>query len=468
MPPQTGFLRLDEDIAGRVGVVRRPPRAALRGAHSRRLLRHNDSVASSSNEVRQPLRRLQAVIREHSAEAGVRTLRDSRSGTEVRIQLTRKQVAAMEAAERAIAADENFEYLAPAQNEVEVFAADSAADRKADHVKPFMDRYRKETSERVCYFGVEYLSTVRPAEISAVRLLPRDDAEIPSDNPLFQLDSSISCVAAVTVTGTGEVPMAARARQRAEHALRLLRIALRETPGLDDRQLRFRLGISYAFSSNAGGWQAHEGIAYPVELPADLAPTLAVPVAGLPLTAPRKSINEKALLAVHWLDRAFFMTDPLVATLFRFFALEALLGDSSEGLKSGLLAFRQMTLSRIATGYFRHPDETLLQYEEVRSYAVHGEIAPDVTPERARAFEWAVRDTLNQYLAVAVERGFTRRKQLTDLLDEYPGRNELITWIRENGSPEWTAYLDRIARDQGAVGMIRQGVARLVTLIRQR
>ena len=74
--------------------------------------------------------------------------------------------------------------------------------------------------------------------------------------------------------------MAARARQHAQHALRLLRIALRESPGLNERQLRFRLGTAYAFSNNAGGWQVHDDIAYPVELPTDLKPTLAVPVAG--------------------------------------------------------------------------------------------------------------------------------------------------------------------------------------------
>jgi hypothetical protein len=46
-------------------------------------------------------------------------------------------------------------------------------------------------------------------------------------------------------------------------------------------------------------------------------------------------------LAVGWLDRAVFTSDPLVATLYRFFALEALLGDTSDGLKSGSLALRR-------------------------------------------------------------------------------------------------------------------------------
>jgi len=87
-----------------------------------------------------------------------------------------------------------------------------------------------------------------------------------------------------------------------------------------------------------------------------------------------------------------FASDPLVATLYRFFALEALLGDSSDGLKNGPLALRQMTLSAIATGGFRNPDDTFLAYKEVRSFAVHGEAEPPVPPEQASDFERVVRE----------------------------------------------------------------------------
>lgn len=111
-----------------------------------------------------------------------------------------------------------------------------------------------------------------------------------------------------------------------------------------------------------------------------------------------------------------------------------------------------MTLSRIATGHFRHPDDTFLQYEQVRSYAVHGETAPEVTAEQASHFEWVVRDTLDQYLTVANQHGCTKRGQLLDLLDHHPVRDGLITWIRENGSDQWRQYLDSItaSRDAGA------------------
>jgi hypothetical protein len=107
-----------------------------------------------------------------------------------------------------------------------------------------------------------------------------------------------------------------------------------------------------------------------------------------------------------------------------------------------------MTLSRIATGAFRRPDDTFLQYDQLRSYAVHGEVAPVVTTEQASDFAWAVRDTLDQYLTVARENGFTRRSQLLDLLDTYPGRDVLIDWIRARGRGEWGKYLDSLTASQ--------------------
>lgn len=369
------------------------------------------------------------------------------------LQLTEGQLAAMKAAEDAIAADERFEYLAPAEDLIMEFAADCAADRQADHVKAFMERHGRDASERVCYFGVEFLRVSQAAEVAGIRLLPLDDPEIPDTNPLFKADQSIASFAAVPVTGTDDDRMAARARKLAEHALRVLRVALRQSShGLNPQQLRFRLGTSHAFAEGVGGWQLHDDAAYPLDLPPDLTPILAAAVAGLPPTAPKKSINEKALLAVEWLDRAVFTSDPLVATLFRFFALEALLGDASDRLKNGPLALRQMTLGEIAVGYFVDPDDTFLKYDQVRSHAVHGEITPTVTAEQASEFAWAVRETLDQYLAVANRHGFTRRRQLLDLLDDYPKRDELIAWIRDRGSPKWIEYLDSITASQDAAG----------------
>ena len=352
----------------------------------------------------------------------------------------------MKDAERAIAADDRFEHLVPVEDLIRQFAADCAADRSTDHVRAFMEQHGQEATERPCYFGVEHLSVKEPMEVAGIRLLPLGDPEIPDTNPLLKTDKTITGYVVARVAGTNDVMMATRARELVEHAFRVMRIALRQTSnGLNPEQLRFRLGTSYAFADKGGGWHRHDDIAYPLNLSSsELPPVLATAVVKLPPTATKKSINEKALLAVGWLDRAVFTTDPLVATLFRFFALEALLGNVSDRLKNGPLALRQMTLSHIATGRFRLPDNTFLAYDQVRSFAVHGEVAPTVTPEQASHFAWAVRDTLDQYLTVAEKRGFARRRQLLDLLDNHPDRDVLIAWIRENGSEEWSEYLDSL------------------------
>jgi hypothetical protein len=63
------------------------------------------------------------------------------------------------------------------------------------------------------------------------------------------------------------------------------------------------------------------------------------PVAAMPLE-PSTDIDRKAGMALRWMEAASLSGDPLTALLFLFFALEALLGDKSEGLKAHGLARR--------------------------------------------------------------------------------------------------------------------------------
>jgi hypothetical protein len=400
-------------------------------------------MTSASPEVKRALKAVQDRVRQRPGQGGP-----------VGAALAGPTIAdVLKAAEDAIAGDERFEHLDPAGDLLKEFADACIADRQSNHFHAFMTLHGQDASEEVCFLGIERLSVEEPAEIVGIRLLPLGHQDIP-DSPLFRADQLIASVAAVPVTGTNKIRMAARARQQAEHALRILRIGLRqEDQGLHPMHLRFRVATSHAFTGGAGGWDMHSDVALPSKLSAALmAAILATPVAGLPQTAPRKSINEKALLAVEWLDRAVFMADPLVATLFRFFALEALLGKASERLKNGPLALRQMTLSEIANGYYYDPDDTFLEYDQVRSYAVHGEITPAVTEQQAAEFAVTVRDTLDQYLAVASKNGFTKRGELLELIDTYPRRQEQIAWIREHGSSEWNSYLDSITFSPEAGG----------------
>jgi hypothetical protein len=123
--------------------------------------------------------------------------------------LTQEQLDLMKAAERAIAADERFEHLVPAEDPIREFAEHCVTDRKTNHAAVFMRRHGQEATERVCYFGVEFLSIKPPAEVAGIRFLPLDDPEIPETNPLFKLDKTIKGYAVARVTGTNDVLMAA-------------------------------------------------------------------------------------------------------------------------------------------------------------------------------------------------------------------------------------------------------------------
>jgi hypothetical protein len=222
-----------------------------------------------------------------------------------------------------------------------------------------------------------------------------------------------------------------------------MRVALREHRAIHDRQLRFQLGTSYAFDDNLSGWDTRDDEAYDLGIgPSRELVSMAEdqPVSQMPVH-PTTDIEKKADLALRWMERAWLIGDPLVALLYLFFALEALLGDKSERLKAHGLAFRQTMLSHIVEGHFPHPNTTWFLYDRVRSGAVHGEDAPNLEWETVQSFAWDVRKTLNQYLTVAKEQGFTRRGRLLRFLDEHADRPQLIAWLRQGGGDIWTAYL---------------------------
>jgi len=131
--------------------------------------------------------------------------------------------------------------------------------------------------------------------------------------------------------------MAERARAAAEHGLRVLRVALRKDRGLPDRQLRFRISDAYAFDEVRTGWAQPAATACELELAATLVDFVdSQAVAALPLV-PHDKLERKADRAVQWMDRAVLATEPLIRVLYLFFALETLLGDTSESLKAGLV-----------------------------------------------------------------------------------------------------------------------------------
>jgi len=87
--------------------------------------------------------------------------------------------------------------------------------------------------------------------------------------------------------------------------------------------------------------------------------------------------------------------------LYLFFALEAILGDRSEGLKAPALAIRRALLGWLVTSGFSHPSRTFLLYDDLRSAAaVHGEAPPSLPERLSDMFASDVRRALNEVPAV--------------------------------------------------------------------
>ena len=273
-----------------------------------------------------------------------------------------------------------------------------------------------------------------------MRLLPVDDPQVPLPAPWFVLEKPTGCVAAVEVEGSSFARMADRARDRVNHLLRAVRIA--QSAHVQDFQLRFRIGIGYAFDDRLHGWNRRDDEAYELTLTEQMCKELlSHPAMSVPISE-RSDIEEKAALAMGWMERACLTGDNLIAMLYRFFALEALLGDKSEGLKAHGLAFREMMLSHAIEGGFRHPNATFFYYDQIRSVAVHGGQAPDVPRKVAAQFEWAVRDALGNYFALARQQGFSKRGKLLKFLDQHPDKPKLLAWIRDYGGPGWNKFLE--------------------------
>jgi hypothetical protein len=366
---------------------------------------------------------------------------DLATGEDKFIGVLADEVKAAEKATAVLVDDLRFEHLDHADDAVWRFVAECWADRLTDHVPAFVARHAAEVMRTTCYLPVEFLTVKSETQLPGLVLLPVGDPRVPPAKPWFALEKPTGCVAAVQAQGSSYGRMAGRARDRASQVLRGLRIALGGR--VHDRQLRFRLGIGYSFDERLTGWNRRDDEAYDVTLPDDVSDLLSHPAMAVQ-DPPCGDVERKAALAMRWMERACLTGDELIALLYRFFALEALLGDKSEGLKAHGLAFREMMLSHIISGGFRHPSRTFFLYDQIRSAAVHGEEAPAVSSLDAAGFESAVRDALSNYLALAASYAISRRGKLLQVLDNHPDKPGLVTWLRQYGGPDWTGYLDRM------------------------
>ena len=408
-----------------------------------------------ADKVQSALKKLQAEARKKSGSDGLgfamwNVPEDLATEDCVQIVLDGAGMRAMEQAKAEVLKDPRFEYLDDTRLDDLLwrFIHGCLVDRSRDKVKAFLDEHRHEVQELVCYLPVEYLTVTTEREILGVRLLPLGTEEMPPPGAWFRLNEPVGVAVAVPVKGTNHGLMAERARATAEHALQVLRVALKLAyPSILDPQVRFRLAESWAFSEHASGFAVGPNRVYGLDLGGNLPELEAEPVLQLP-EMPRNHLERQAFLAVQWINRGMFATEPVVTLLYHFFALEALLGDRSEGLKAPLIARRRAVLAAAMDTAFLHPHENYFLYDKVRSVAVHGGVAGEVTEDTVQTFSWDVRTALQQFLAYAEREGFTKQSDLADALDNHPKHEELLAWLRTNGGPLWDKYFERLDAKQ--------------------
>lgn len=356
------------------------------------------------------------------------------------LRLSRADDDALQDAVAAVRQDLRFEYMRDPDKVVERFAVECWAHRDADLVPEFVRVRGRVPRPRRCYMPVQHLSVEAETEVFGIRLLPVAHPDLPVLDRAFGVDGEIGSVASVEVAGTNLGLMATRATLKTEHALRVLRVALRAHPGINDMQLRFTLGTTYVFEDGRGGWRVRADSSAGLGLDAKLMDLASGQAVTAVPSEPTTRVHRSADLALGWIERAQLTGDPLVALLFQFFALEAILGDESESQKAMPLAFRQALLDVDRTGGFSDPDRTWLLYDKVRSAAVHGSTSPTIDRSVLVTFAWSVRQSLNQFLELSHERGFERRSKVLDYLRRHPQRDALLSWLQANGPVEWRQF----------------------------
>jgi len=336
----------------------------------------------------------------------------------------------------ALRKDERYEHLGgEGDAAVWEYVCKCALDRRTDHVKAFMDDHGRGSRAFVVDFAVGHLTVSGPEPVGDVLFLPLPD-EATEGGKHLRLDPAAGCMARVTVTGTSSARATERGRERARHATSLLRVSLATLRVLRTEQLRFQLGQMYLIEER-GGFQRRPDAVYGIDFGQPIAETfptylqLAIPYAD------GTEIQNRLALAVSWIDAAYLDASPVHRVGFLFTALEAMLGDNSEGLKAPSLVFYRTALGHVVRGNFPDPNQLYRLYESVRSHATHGETTPEVTEDDISFLNWSIQDTLVDLLTFCRERHLTtraavRRELLKDGVDQLT-----LDYLRANGPTEW-------------------------------
>jgi hypothetical protein len=418
---------------------------------------HNAGLTKSLPTVERALSDLERLIRRPSSDSATPHAvsapipEDLVSGDGKALALSSDEFQALAKARQLLAEDLRFEHLREdaANDATWRFVCVSHLQPKSDLVPEFVKQHARAPMQRTCFFPVELLAVTEEVELFGVRFLPLDAAQPPALPFIPDPTATMKSIVGVACSGTSYDKMSKRARTDAERALRLLRATLREDRWLPNPQLRFRLGQTVWFDDGAGGWTAAPDEGWDLTIDDKLVGYATSQALSTLPAVPTNDIERRVHLALRWFERAQLAADPLDELLYLFFALEAILGEKSAGLKAPALAIRRAILGLLTRDGFTHPARTYLLYDKVRSAAVHGEEPPNLSPDEVGRFAWDVRHALNEFLEYSRAEGYTKRVQVRKALDRHERRQGVIEALLEQNPKLWRRYLEHAGASQG-------------------
>lgn len=395
--------------------------------------------------VEKDLRKLVGLVRHQPADDRlVGTFRVPQDFTDtlgIYISITPPIQERMNQVEHSLRDDLRFERLSQTQirESIQWLVCASLADRNSRPDEDFITRHASGIVEMSAWYSVTYLAVETPLAIGNVTIIPIEE-EIRKLIPDDVWDERTRSMAITPVVGTNEGKMIIRARQQVRSALTSLRAAL---PGklnmFSDVQLRFDTGEACGWLNDERPWRWYRSSNH-VDL---TLPTVVIDhIDGdqLALKGISSRIAKQFEIAFGWLDRARMTDDMLIRLLFLFSALEAILGDMSEGLKAQRLAFTEALLTLTQEGSFPHPSRLYFLYNDVRSYAVHGNLTFDIDDNEVSALDRRVHNAIWHYLSIVRRERITSPKGFQDWLNHHDQAPELVEWLKTNDPDNWQDF----------------------------
>jgi hypothetical protein len=333
-------------------------------------------------------------------------------------------------------------------DEVWRFACLSYLGRSEDQVSAFLAKFDQEPFAEPTLFPVHGLSVDQPFDFAGVTFLPLTPDLVPACSDLDE-DPACRSLIQIEAVGTKKDAMVDRARLKARHALRVLRVALRRHFGMGSFELRFRLGYRATVGQTYSEWSLPSSLGFALDLETGSLETVAADALTAIMHYTRHDIEKRVVLALKWLERARFEDDLTVACLYLFFALEALLGNRGAEEKGSHLCFYRVVLGEVSGYGFRHPFETYLLYADVRSKAVHGSEAAPVSEDAVRRLEADVYAALYELVDFTRANNMAHHFKFLEALRTHEKAPKVVTWLEANfprnhaGKPiHWLRFVD--------------------------